>query len=103
MRGWSCCRTVTAPLSFLTRGEHSALPNALAGIQISPLRRNSLVMPEDDVTERAREDEREKLSPSTQTGEFVREEWSTSVRENTARDRHNRLSRLVCRKRVARV
>ena len=74
MRGWSCCRTVTAPLSFLTRGEHSALPNALAGIQISPLRRNSLVMPEDDVTERAREDEREGLSPSTQAGEFVREE-----------------------------
>src|SRR5207237_1113461 len=62
------------PLSFLTRGEHSALPNALAGIQISPLRRNSLVMPEDDVTERAREDEREGLSPSTQAGEFVREE-----------------------------
>src|SRR5438445_4843243 len=74
MRGWSCCRTVTAPLSFLTRGEHSALPNALAGIQISPLRRNSLVMPEDDVTERAREDEREGLSPSTRAGEFVREE-----------------------------
>src|SRR5256885_12495208 len=74
MRGWSCCRTVTAPLSFLTRGEHSALPNALAGIQISPLRRNSLVMPEEDVVERAREDEREGLSPSTQAGEFVREE-----------------------------
>src|SRR5438132_14078893 len=74
MRGWSCCRTVTAPLSFLTRGAHSALPNALAGIQISPLRRNSLVMPEEDVVERAREDRREGLSPSTQTGEFVREE-----------------------------
>ena len=31
-------------------------------------------MPEDDVIERAREDEREGLSPSTQAGEFVREE-----------------------------
>ena len=31
-------------------------------------------MPEEDVIERAREDEREGLSPSTQAGEFVREE-----------------------------
>ena len=31
-------------------------------------------MPEEDVVERAREDEREGLSPSTQAGEFVREE-----------------------------
>jgi hypothetical protein len=61
-------------LSFLIWAEHSALPDAFAGIQISPLRRNSLVMPEADVIERAREDEREGLSPSTQAGEFVREE-----------------------------
>ena len=31
-------------------------------------------MPEEDVIERAREDEREGKSPSTQAGEFVREE-----------------------------
>jgi uncharacterized protein DUF6496 len=31
-------------------------------------------MPEEDVVERAREDEREGKSPSTQAGEFVREE-----------------------------
>ena len=31
-------------------------------------------MPEEDAIERAREDEREGLSPSTQAGEFVREE-----------------------------
>src|SRR5436309_9350258 len=31
-------------------------------------------MPEEDEVERAREDEREGLSPSTQAGEFVREE-----------------------------
>jgi hypothetical protein len=66
--------SVATLFSFLTRGEDSALPDAFAGIQISPLRRNSLVMPEDDVIERAREDEREGLSPSTQAGEFVREE-----------------------------
>ena len=31
-------------------------------------------MPEEETVERAREDEREGLSPSTQAGEFVREE-----------------------------
>jgi hypothetical protein len=31
-------------------------------------------MPEDDVIERARANERERKSPSTQAGEFVREE-----------------------------
>src|SRR3989440_8639758 len=37
-------------------------------------RRNVCVMPEDETIERAHEDEREGLSPSTQAGEFVREE-----------------------------
>src|SRR5438046_1028062 len=37
-------------------------------------RRNLCVMPEDETIERAHEDEREGLSPSTQAGEFVREE-----------------------------
>src|SRR5438552_17847919 len=36
--------------------------------------RNLCVMPEDETIERAHEDEREGLSPSTQAGEFVREE-----------------------------
>ena len=36
--------------------------------------RNVCVMPEDEAIERAHEDEREGLSPSTQAGEFVREE-----------------------------
>ena len=36
--------------------------------------RNVCVMPEDETIERAHEDEREGLSPSTQAGEFVREE-----------------------------
>jgi len=35
---------------------------------------NNFAMPEEDAIERAREDEREGLSPSTQAGEFVREE-----------------------------
>src|SRR5437899_4441415 len=37
-------------------------------------RRNLCIMPEDETIERAHEDEREGLSPSTQAGEFVREE-----------------------------
>jgi len=36
--------------------------------------RNYSVMPEEEAIERAREDERESKSPSTQAGEFVREE-----------------------------
>jgi Family of unknown function (DUF6496) len=44
------------------------------GIQGGPRRGNYLVMPEEDAVERAREDQREGLSPSTQAGEFVREE-----------------------------
>ena len=35
---------------------------------------NLCVMPEEETIDRAREDEREGLSPSTQAGEFVREE-----------------------------
>ena len=38
------------------------------------LNANHLVMPEEEAVERAREDEREGKSPSTQAGEFVREE-----------------------------
>jgi hypothetical protein len=42
-------------------------------IRTRPLGRNNFVMPE-EAAERAREDEREGKSPSTQAGEFVREE-----------------------------
>jgi hypothetical protein len=43
-------------------------------IQLNFLRRNQFVMPEQETIERAREDEREGKAPSTQAGEFVREE-----------------------------
>ena len=43
-------------------------------IQLRVLQRNSFVMPEEETIERAREDEREGKAPSTQAGEFVREE-----------------------------
>jgi uncharacterized protein DUF6496 len=43
--------------------------------------RNVCVMPEDETIERAHEDEREGLSPSTQAGEFVREEME-HIRES---------------------
>ena len=45
-----------------------------AYIQRSLRRRNSFAMPEQKTIERAREDAREGKSPSTQAGEFVREE-----------------------------
>jgi hypothetical protein len=43
-------------------------------IQPNLLRRNQFVMPDKKTIERAREDAREGKSPSTQAGEFVREE-----------------------------
>jgi hypothetical protein len=43
-------------------------------VQTCGYRRNIFVMPEDDTIERAREDARQGKSPSTQAGEFVREE-----------------------------
>jgi len=55
--------TVKAPIAvsiFTSRKHRSSEPN--------------FVMPEEETIERAREDEREGLSPSTQAGEFVREE-----------------------------
>jgi hypothetical protein len=45
---------------------------------------NSLIMPEEEPTERARDDERQGLSPSTQAGEFVREEME-HIREGERR------------------
>jgi hypothetical protein len=47
---------------------------AVRYIQTCYRRRNILVMPEEETIERAREDEREGKAPSTQAGEFVREE-----------------------------
>src|SRR6266536_4889901 len=43
-------------------------------VQLRTWRRNQCIMPEDEIIERAREDEREGKSASTQAGEFVREE-----------------------------
>jgi hypothetical protein len=43
-------------------------------VQTRNMGRNNFGMPEEDTIERAREDEREGKSPSTQAGEFVREE-----------------------------
>jgi hypothetical protein len=42
-------------------------------------------MPEDDVIERARANERERKSPSTQAGEFVREEKVVHTKESWVR------------------
>src|ERR1043166_4989070 len=53
-------------------GRRSSSPNFIH-IQGESCRRNNFVMPEEETVERAREDEREGLSPSTQAGEFVRE------------------------------
>jgi hypothetical protein len=54
-------------------GRRSPSPN-LIHIQGEGCQRNNFVMPEEETIERAREDERQGLSPSTQAGEFVREE-----------------------------
>src|ERR1043166_8082685 len=43
-------------------------------IQGDSCQRNTFAMPEEETIERAREDQRQGLSPSTQAGEFVREE-----------------------------
>lgn len=51
-----------------------ARPPPVSYVQEWIPRRNVCVMPEDETIERAHEDEREGLSPSTQAGEFVREE-----------------------------
>jgi Family of unknown function (DUF6496) len=48
--------------------------SAMLHIQRRGWRRNIFVMPEEEAIERAREDEREGKAPSTQAGEFVREE-----------------------------
>src|SRR5689334_25085038 len=46
----------------------------LRAIQPERVRRSNCTMPEKKTLDRAREDEREGKSPSTQAGEFVREE-----------------------------
>jgi Family of unknown function (DUF6496) len=49
-------------------------PTQIFHVQSSRWRRNIFIMPEEEAIERAREDEREGMAPSTQAGEFVREE-----------------------------
>src|SRR5207253_6904652 len=62
---------------------------------------NVCTMPEEETLERAREDEREGKSPSTQAGEFVREEMEHIREGNTARARPSKRSPSVCQKPVA--
>src|SRR5437762_8137582 len=64
-------KTIATVLSII--GNLARLPPAFYIQEWIP-RRNVCVMPEDETIERAHEDEREGLSPSTQAGEFVREE-----------------------------
>src|SRR5213075_2344028 len=60
---WSVQTPILQPASY----------NVLYG-QLGKVRRNSFVMPEQETIERTHEDAREGKSPSTQAGEFVREE-----------------------------
>ena len=52
-------------------------------------------MPEEEPIERAREDEREGKSPSTQAGEFVREEMEHIREGEHGADRQSKRSPLV--------
>ena len=65
------CRKFPA-FSFLAR--RASVEKRPAHDQSHFLQRNQFVMPEQETIERAREDAREGKSPSTQAGEFVREE-----------------------------
>jgi hypothetical protein len=55
-------------------------------------------MPDEETIKRAREDAREGKSPSTQAGEFVREEIHHVREGNTEHDRRSRRLRLGFRK-----
>ena len=56
-------------------------------------------MPEKKTIERARRDAREGKAPTTQAGEFVREEMEHVREGNTARATPSRPSRSVCPRR----
>lgn len=58
-------------------------------------------MPEEETIKRARKDKRQGKAPSTQAGEFVREEFHHIREGNTARARLNKPLRLVCPRRAA--
>lgn len=59
-------------------------------------------MPEKETIERAHEDAREGKSPSTQAGEFVREEMHQArCRLTAAGDRHRPLQGSECRGEIA--
>src|SRR5712675_873046 len=60
--------------AFLSLARRAFFEKHPAHNQSHFLQRNQFVMPEQETIERAREDEREGKSPSTQAGEFVREE-----------------------------
>ena len=52
-------------------------------------------MPEEEVVERARDDEREGKSPSTQGASLCAKKWSTSAKANMAPDRQSKQLPLV--------
>jgi len=57
-------------------------------------------MPEEEAAERAREDEREGKSPSTQAGEFVREEMEHIREGEHVLVPQSRRSQSVCQRRA---
>jgi len=57
-------------------------------------------MPDEETLERAREDAAEGKAPSTQAGEFVKEEMD-HIREDQAGDRHRTVEGSPCRNQVA--
>jgi len=63
-------------------------------------RKEEVTMPRKATIERAKEDAREGKAPSTQAGEFVREEIHHVVRESTAHAPPSKPSRSDCRKRA---
>src|SRR5712675_3112281 len=60
--------------AFLSLARRAFFEKHPAHNQSHFLQRNHFAMPEQETIERAREDEREGKSPTTQAGEFVREE-----------------------------
>jgi len=60
--------------AFLSLARRAFCEKQPAHNQSHSLQRNQFVMPEQETIERVREDAREGKSPSTQAGEFVREE-----------------------------
>src|SRR5947199_5489725 len=73
---WLCLCSIARREKPVSRAcsEHTGAQTRFCYIQRFEYGRNNCAMPEEEPIERAREDEREGLSPSSQAGEFVREE-----------------------------